>query len=158
MSLQGARTYIVPIENVLIGTAVQDIFSLKASASNGIQIHWIHLESTNVAAFPCRMRLKRGTATVTQGSGGTIVTPAPLDINEIAAATVAHINDTTQATTNGAFTTLAGFQWDTILPWDFLPPPEARPGCTVSQGLVLDLPAIIAGVTISGFMAFSETP
>lgn len=159
MSAADGRVYVVPIENVSIGTAVQDIFSLKSGASNGIRIHWIHLECPNTSSAPVRMRLKRGTATITQGSGGTAVTPAPVDIADtLAAGTTAHINDTSQATTSGAFTTLAGFQWDTVLPWDFLPPPEDRPTCVVSQALILDLPAVITAATISGFIMFSEAP
>jgi hypothetical protein len=149
--------YVVPIDAVAIGTAVQDIFSLKSSATNGIIIHWIHLDSTNSAAAALRLRLKRGTATITQGSGGSVITPPPLDINEtLAAGTVAHINDTSQATTNGAFTALFNFNWDTVLPFDFLPPPEDRPQCTISQGFFLDLPAVIVAATISGFMVFEE--
>jgi len=153
------KIYVVPIDNVSIGTAVQDIFSLKSTAGNGIIIHWIHLESTNVSAAPLRMRLKRGTATVTQGSGGSAPTPAPLSgLNTIAALSTAHINDTSQATTSGAFTTLFNFNWDTVLPFDFLPPPENRPDCGVSQGWILDLPATIVAVTVSGFLVFEETP
>jgi len=159
MSAPGSRTYITPIENVSIGTAVQDIFSLLAGSANGVRIHWIHLESTNTSAAALRMRLKRGTATVSQGSGGTNVTPAPVDYNDtLAAAAVSHINDTSQATTTGAFTTLAGFQWDTVLPFDFLPAPEDRPACKASQALILDLPATITAATVSGFIVWDESP
>ncbi len=153
------RVYVVPLENVAIGTAVGDIFSLLASSANGITIHWIHLEAAVSAEAALRMRLKRGTATVTQGSGGTAPTPASVDVNDTkSAASTAHIDDTTQATTTGAFTTLAGFQWDVALPFDYLPPPEDRISCTVSQCLILDLPATIAATTISGFVKFEETP
>src|ERR1700730_12043224 len=103
------RIYYVPIDNVAIGTAVQDIFALKCGAGS-FNLHWIHLESTNTAAAALRMRLKRGTATVTLGSGGSVPTPAAASVrNTTAADTVAHINDTTQATTSGAFTTMAPF-------------------------------------------------
>lgn len=160
MSAAGSRVYITPIDNVTIGTAVQDIFALKAGTGNGIRIHWIHLECSNTSSAPIRMRLKRGTATITLGSGGTNPTPAPVDIQDtLAAGTISHINDTTQATTSGAFTNLAGFQWDTVLPWDFLPAPEDRPACAVSQGFILDLPAVIgATAVISGFIMWDESP
>lgn len=156
----GSRVYYVPIENVSIGTAVQDIFSLLASASNGIELHQIHLEAAGVSSpAELRMRLKRGTATVTQGSGGSNVTPASADHGDTkAAGTTAHINDTTQATTSGAFTTLAAFQWDELLPFDFLPAPEDRPTCLTSEALILDLPATIVAVTVSGFIIFAEAP
>jgi hypothetical protein len=155
----GSRVYTVPIENVSIGTAVQDIFSLLASSAVGIVLHHIHLEAGGVSsAAEIRMRLKRGTATVTQGSGGTAPTPAPLDVSDAAAVATTHINDTTQATTSGAFTTLAGFNWNVLLPFDHLPAPEDRETCKVSQALILDLPAVITATTISGFIKFAEVP
>ncbi len=156
----GQRVYVTPIDNVSIGTAVQDIFSLLAGSANGIELHQIHLDAVSAAAGQIRMRLKRGTATVTQGSGGTNVTPAAVDHGDTkAAGTTSHINDTTQATTSGAFTTLAGFQWDMVLPFDHLPAPEDRETCLVSEALILDLPAAIAGATtISGFIKWRELP
>jgi hypothetical protein len=156
----GSRVYTVPIENVSIGTAVQDVFSLVAGAAGGIIIHHIHLEAAVSAESALRMRLKRGTATVTQGSGGTVVTPPPVSQNDAAAANVtAHINDTTQATTTGAFTTLAGFNWDTALPFDHLPAPEDREDCAASSCLILDLPAVLsAAVTVSGYFKYQLVP
>jgi hypothetical protein len=157
----GQRVYSVPIDNVSIGTAVQDIFSLLASASNGIEIHHIHLAAAGVTSpAEVRLRLKRGTATVTQGSGGSAPTPAITDVGDTKAAqSTAHINDTTQATTSGAFTTLLADQWNVLLPFDYLPAPEDREVCTVSQALILDLPAVLAAAyTISGFIKFRELP
>lgn len=155
----GQRIYVTTIENVAIGTAVQDIFSLVTGASNGLELHYIRLEANVSAEAALRMRLKRGTATVTQGSGGTNQTPTALDANDGASSGItAHINDTTQATTTGAFTTLAGFQWDVALPFEFLPAPENRPTITVSQALILDLPATITSTTISGFIMYRQLP
>ena len=38
--------YTVPIENVTIGTAVQDIFSVLPGATHSVAIHHIHLEAS----------------------------------------------------------------------------------------------------------------
>lgn len=155
----GDRVYTVPIENGTIGTAVQDIFSLLCGAGNGVVLHHIHLEANVSAEAALRMRLKRGTATVTQGSGGSAPTPAPVDAADASSSGVtAHIGDTTQATTSGAFTTLAGFYWDVALPFDHMPAPEDRETCIASQALILDLPATIASTTISGFVKFAIKP
>lgn len=155
----GQRVYTVPIENLTIGTAVQDIFSLVTGASNGVELHHIHLEANVGAEAALRMRLKRGTATVTQGSGGSVVTPVPVDANDGASSGVtAHIGDTTQATTTGAFTNLAGFQWDVALPFDHFPAPEDRETSTVSQTLILDLPAVVTSTTISGYLKYRQLP
>jgi hypothetical protein len=156
----GQRVYIVPIDAVSIGTAVQDIFALKSGATNGIEIHHIHLEFGGVsAAAEIRMRLKRASATMTLGSGGSAPTPALVDESDSAAATTAHINDTSQATTSGAFTTLAGFNPDVLVAWDHLPAPEDREICKAGGGgFVLDLPATIVATTVSGYIKFRELP
>lgn len=157
--MPGGRIYYVPIENVAIGTAVQDIFAIKCGAG-GLILHEMYLGSTNTAAAALRMRLRRATATITLGSGGTAVTPiaAPGNPSAMAAAATAHINDTTQATTSGAFTTIKPYQWDTVLPFQDLATPELRLDCILNQGFVLDLAATIVAVTISGWIAFEETP
>jgi len=151
------RIYKIPMDAASVGTAVQDIFAIKCGAG-GLILHHIHLDSSNTAAAPMRLRLKRATATITLGSGGSSVTPVTANFNDAAAAATAHINDTTQATTSGAFTTLVGFNWDTVLPFDYLPPPENRDSIILNQGLVLDLPATIAAATVSGYLVLEEVP
>jgi len=84
----GRRIYTAGFDNVSVGTAVQDIFSLLAGAAKGIQLHHIHLEAGGVTtAAEIRMRLKRGTATVTQGSGGSVPVPGAVDAGDSLAAT-----------------------------------------------------------------------
>jgi hypothetical protein len=154
----GDRVYTVPIQATNVGTAVQDVFSLLPGAAHGIKIHHIHLEANVTAEAALQMRFKRGTATVTQGSGGAAVTPVPVDPNDAGAATVVHVSDTTQATTTGAFTTLAGFFWDVALPFDHLPVPEDRETCNANQVLILDLPTTATLTVVSGYVKFSEVP
>lgn len=149
--------FVVPIENVSIGTAVQDIFALKSGAASPIEIHQIHLDAVATSAANLRMRLRTATATVTLGSGGSAVTPIKMDDAQPAAAATSHINDTSQASTSGAFTTMMGFNWDVVLPFDYLPAPEDRPKCKAGgEGFVLDLPATITATTVSGYIKWSE--
>ncbi len=146
----GQRIYKVPIENVTIGTAVQDIFSVLTDSAHSFELHGFHLEASATAEASLRVRFKRGTG-LTPGSGGTNVTPVPVDSTDPASAGLTiHINDTSQQT--GTYTTLMGFQWDIALPLDYLPPPEDREMITVSQSLVLDLPAVIVSTVISGYI------
>ena len=99
---------------------------------------------------------------MTQGSGGTVVTPGIVDAGDTLAATaVAHVNDTTQATTTGNFTGLVEyFQWNVLLPFDYMPGPEDadRETALVSQALILDLPATIVATVMSGFIKWREIP
>jgi hypothetical protein len=160
----GRRIYAAGFDTASIGTAVQDIFSLLASATKGVQIHWAHLEASGVTSpAQIRLRIKRGTATVTQGSGGTAPTPGMVDSGDTLAATsVLHCNDTVQATTTGNFTGFVEYsQWNVLLPWDYMPGPEDedRPTALISQAFVIDLPATIgATYACSGFLQWREIP
>jgi len=159
----GARIYVAAFDNVAVGTAVQDIFTLLSGAAKGIQLHHIHLEAASItSAAQIRLRLKRGTATVTPGSGGTVVTPSIIDAGDtLASTTTAHVNDTVQATTSGNFTGLVEyFQWNVLLPFDYMPGPEDadRETALVNQALILDLPATIVATTMSGFIKWREIP
>jgi hypothetical protein len=159
----GRRIYASGIDNTSIGTAVQDIWLLFNGASNGCQLHWIQATAAAVTtAAQIRMRLKRGTATVTAGSGGS--TPAKNlvdDGDSKASGATVHANDTTQATTSGNFTGLVKyFQWNVLLPFDYMPGPEDedRDAASVSEALILDLPAVITATTVSSYITWREYP
>lgn len=156
------RVYTAGFDNVAVGTAVQDILSVRSSAAKGIKLHHIHLEAASITtAAQLRMRLKRLTATVTPGSGGSAPTPVAVDPGDtLAAAAVARCNDTTQATTSGSTQILGYFQWNVLLPFDYMPGPEDedRERADVSQAIILDLPAVIVATTISGFIKWEEYP
>lgn len=159
----GRRIYKAGIDTVSIGTAVQDIWSLLAGASNGIQLHWMQATAAGVTtAAQIRMRLKRGTATVTPGSGGTTPAKNLVDDGDTkASGSTLHANDTSQATTSGNFTAFTEyFQWNVLLPFDYMPGPEDedRPTCSVAEALILDLPAVIAATSISSNLAWREYP
>lgn len=158
----GRRVYQAGFDNVSCGTAVQDLFSLLAGSAKGIILHHIHMEAASITtAAQLRMRLKRGTATVTQGSGGSTPTIGITDSADTLAATATlHCNDTSQATTSGAFTSLAFFNWNVLLPFDYMPGPEDedRERALVSQALILDFPTTIVATTISAFIKWSEVP
>ena len=59
-----------------------------------------------------RISILRMTATVTSGSGGSSVTPAPMDSADVAAGVAAECNNTTVATTNGSTITIAEVGWN----------------------------------------------
>jgi len=159
----GRRIYSAGIDTVSIGTAVQDIWTLFNGASNGSQLHWIQATAASVTtAAQIRLRLKRGTATVTIGSGGSIPTKNFVDDGDAkASGATLHANDTTQATTSGNFTGfLEYFQWNVLLPFDYMPGPEDedRPADSVSEAFILDLPAVIVATSISSFLRWREYP
>lgn len=142
-------------------SAAQDIFSLLASANKAIEIRHIQLSASGVispAEIP--LNLKRLPATVTNGSGGSTPTKQKVDKRTgVSPTATAHANDTTQATTSGTAEILASWNWNVLLPFDYMPGPEAsdRESCDVSESLVFELPSTPgAAVTVSGFIKWCE--
>lgn len=153
-----ARIYSTIFENQTVA-AVQDLFSIKAGAANGVRLHYVQLSAGGVtAAAELRIRIKRA-ATFTQGSGGN-ATPGlnAIDSGETKAATATvHTNDTTQSAST--FVTLFVAQWNVLGMFEFLPTPEIQLEIQAAEGLVLDLVATPgASTVISGTMMWEEQP
>lgn len=78
-------------------------------------VGWIlgqHSEVGDTAEENIRISIIRLPATVTVGSGGSAVTPVPLDDVDSAAAFTARCNDTTVATTSGTAETKEESAWN----------------------------------------------
>lgn len=155
----GQRVYSTMFENVTIA-AVQDVFSLKAGAANGIELHEIDLSAGGVTApAEIRLRLKRLPATVTSGSGGSLPTPYAVDSGDTrTSVATARTNDTAQATTSGTPAVLAAWQWNVLTPWQYLPAPEDREIIQPGEALVLDIPGAPASTIVSGTIKWRELP
>lgn len=154
----GQRIYKQIFENITI-SAIQDVFSLKAGSANGLELHQIDLSAGGVTSpAEIRLRLKIGSVTVTQGSGGTVPTPSNADSGDTKATTATlHVNDTTQATTTGAFRNVGAWQWNVLIPFQYLPAPEDRETIAASEIIVLDIPGTpSASTVVSGTIAWRE--
>lgn len=139
------RIYTVPFENVAV-SAVQDLLSIKGSSGKIVQIirFWIGATDTTLqTAQSLRLRLKYGSATVTLGSGGTVPTPQPVDPGDAAASFTCHVNDTTQATTTGAFTSLYPQGVHNYGGTDF--PLKNSPIAGLNEALILELLSTVSG-------------
>ena len=156
------RVYVAGFDNVSVGTAVQDVLSLLAGSAKGIELHYIELNAAGVTSpAEIRLRLKRFSgATITAGSGGTAPSMYLLDENDgTAASATVRANDTTQSTTTGTNVSLMFWQWNVLLPFQYLPTPEDRPVITAGNKLILDFPAVIgAATTVSGIIKWREVP
>lgn len=69
-------------------------------------------EVADAAEEGLRISIIRLPATVTSGSGGSAVTPVPLDSADTAAGAAAEANNTTVATTSSTAVVLADFAWN----------------------------------------------
>jgi len=148
--------FTVAISDVTV-SAVQDVFHLKAGATYPIIIHGLELEQKDlVATEALNVKLKRHTATVTQGSGGSTPTPAPLAGGSASSGVTAHANDTTRATA-GTITTLFGKTFQLLNGLVWLPTPEVRPIISVGTGFIVELATAPSGaMKLSGWIAYEE--
>jgi|SRR5215472_10741366 len=155
----GVRVYATYFDNVTVA-AIQDVFSIKAGAAAGLGIHYIELNAGGVTSpAEIRLRLKRLPTTVTQGSGGSVPVVSAIDTGDTkASAHVVHANDTTQATTSGTAVVLAAWQWNVLMPFQYLPSPEDRPFFAAGEAFVLDIPAAPASTLVSGWLLWTEFP
>lgn len=69
-------------------------------------------EVSDTAEEGVRISIIRLPATVTSGSGGSAVTPVPMDSADTAAGAAAEANNTTVATTSSTAVVLADFAWN----------------------------------------------
>jgi hypothetical protein len=156
----GQRVYSTFFDNVTVA-AVQDLFSIKAGATNGVELHQVDFSAGAVtAAAEIRILLKCAPVTVTAGTGGTAPVMSPKDTGDTKAATaVVRANDiTTQMTSSGTIKTLAAWQWNVLMPFQYLPAPEDREVIQALEGLSLVVAATPASTVISGTIVWRELP
>lgn len=86
-----------------------------------------------------RISILRLPATVTSGSGGSAVTPAPMDSADAAAGVAVECNNTTVATTSGTAVTMAEIGWnERNSPYEmWFPDDRFAPKAKQGEGLVV---------------------
>lgn len=153
------RLYTCSFENVTIA-AVQDLISCRGSTGKLCKLisAWFGPSNTTLqTAQHLRLNIKLATATITLGSVGTAVTPAPVDLGDVAASFTSRANDTTPATTSGAFTNrypvgihnYAGY---------FRNFGAKGPVFGLNQGLVFELLSTVSGTCVfSGGLEIEES-
>lgn len=149
--------YSVVFSSVAV-TAQQDFFEYTAPSDAIAIIHSVELtQSTDVgdvAAEGLAILHKRG-ATVS-GSGGSSVTPGPLEFGFAAAGGVAETNNTTKANT-GTIVTMHSSNWIIQSPYLWLPTPEYRHILSPSQRYTVELATTPAdSITVSGTLIVEE--
>lgn len=150
-----SRVYTIEFSGVSV-TAVQDLLSIYTGGTIAAQLHAIQIgQITGTTVANLAISLKRLTGTITDGTGGTAVTPAPLDPGNAAATATARANDTTQAT--GTVTTLMADVFNTVNGYLLQFAPDDRPIVGLSSALILSLnTAPGAAMTMSGTLTFEE--
>ena len=155
MALSG-RLYTVSFSNVTVAAA-QDLFAIY-SGVKVLGIHSIALGAINTTVANLRLRMRYLPATVTAGSGGSTPTPRPQVVGDAAATATAHANDTTQASSAGAYD-LWDDVWNTINGYYSVPTIGGRPFVIgPSAAFVCSLDTAPASLVCNGTLTFEELP
>lgn len=141
-----------------------DLWTLKPADDKPIHIVALRLgqisEVGDAAEEGIDITIEHLAATVTDGSGGSSVTPSPADNDvNVGAGFTARINDTTVATTSGTKTIKDPIPWNNrqtplVIDW---PEPESRPTARQGSALVIRMNTTIADdMTFSGSIRVEE--
>lgn len=144
--------YFASFSGVTIAAA-QDLFNIAATSAVGFELAEFTICPDNVASSAeVRLSIKRLTATVTNGSGGSAITFVKQNTSNTAALLTGRMNDTTRATTTGATTVFAAVGMQLLNGYQFLPPPEHRPQIIANENMIIGLETAPASSTWSGYV------
>ena len=154
------RVYLIKFKNVAI-SAAQDLVAIKGATGKIVRVRrvWLGMTDTTIqTAQGLNLNIKYGSATVTLGSGGSGPTPTPVDPGDSAASFTARVNDTTPATTSGAFTDLIPNGVHNYGGWEWAFPRDAMPPIGVNEGCIFELLSTVTGTChFSGGMEVEES-
>jgi len=155
------RRYTAVFDAVAV-TAVQDLFEIAAPSDAIVVIHGFSLFQTtdlsDAQEEVLRLYTQRGVGAVTSGSGGSSVTPQPIEDGDAAFGGTVEANNTTQVVAgSGSLETLERMGWNIRVPMETIYTPETRPIVSPGNRFVLGLAAAPAdSVTVSGSITFEE--
>lgn len=142
-------------------TANQDVFEILAPSDAVVFIHDYELiQTTEIKDAEEEMLLvteKRGIGAVTSGSGGSTVTPKPIEAGDAAfGGTVETNNSTKMAAGSGTVETLRQRQWNVRMPLTVIFTPETRPVLSPGNRWALEIAAPGDAVTLGGCVTIEE--
>lgn len=143
-------------------TAAQDLFEIAAPADAIVVIHEWEMSQTSEVGDAAEEQLllttNRGVGSVTSGSGGSSVTPQPVEDGDAAfGGTVERNNTTIMAVGTGTLEELEAFGWNVRVPLRQVYTPEARPVISPSNRWTLELESTPAdSITMNGRVIFEE--
>ena len=144
-------------------TAAQDLFEILAPADAIVVIHdWTLSQTTEVGDAMEEMLIlttNRGVGSVTSGSGGSSVTPQPIQDSDASfGGTVEKNNTTILAVGTGTLETdLEVHAWNVRVPYQKIYTPETRPVLAPSTYWTLELETAPAdSITMHGTITFEE--
>jgi hypothetical protein len=152
------RIYTISFSKISV-SSVQDLWNVAATSSMAFELHSINLGAEGVsAAEEVTISISRLTATVTNGTGGSSVTPASISPTQTGATVTARRNDsTTRASTSGSTTNLFYDTWQLTNGYIYQWAPEDRLQFSLSQNMIIGLEtAPAASHNVSGSITVAE--
>lgn len=139
-----------------------DLLSIQPADDKPVKLRGFSFAQTSevgdAAEEGLRITVKRFPATYTVGSGGSAVTPVPVDSADTAAGCTTRCNDTTVGTTSSTAVTLADLGWNIRnSPFDFWYPDERFcPKVKQGEGLGVVLETTVADDLTGSFTFWIE--
>lgn len=139
-----SRIYTVPYSGTVTNAGGNsDLFEIAPADDKPVKLRGLRLgqisEVGDTAEEGLQISIIRLPATVTSGSGGSAVTPVPMDSANVAAGAACEANNTTVATTNGTAVTVDIIGWnERNTPYEtWWPDPEFAPKVKQGETLVV---------------------
>jgi hypothetical protein len=159
------RMYTIPFSAVAI-TAAQDLWEVKVGTNQAVELHGFTLSQTSDPASAdaeiLRLTIKRGSGTITSGSGGSTLTAANVpktDQGDADTGLTVELNNTTRAVVgSGALQIMHEDAWQEISgAFNYLPTPEMRYWFGPADYIIVGLETAPAdSITVSGVMYVKE--
>jgi len=155
------RMYTAIFKSISV-TVAQDFFEVLAATGKPVIIHGFSIaQSSDVSDAAEEMLVvvaNRGVGAVTSGSGGSTVTPQPIDDGEAAATAVVERNNTSAMSPgSGSIEELEAHIINIRVPYTFWYTPETRPVITPGNRWALELETVPAdALVMSGTLWFQE--
>lgn len=151
------RMYTAQFTDVTV-SAVQDLFELVAPADAIILVHALYLGQRSDVGDAAEeiLSVQISSGQTTSGSGGSAVTPVPINFGDAASGVTVEANNTTQAL-DGTIVIHHSFAWNIRIPMELIFTPETRPIISPSRRMCVELPIAPAdAITASGTIVFEE--
>lgn len=138
-----------------------DLVSIEPADDKPVRLKGFKFGQTSelgdAAEEQIRVSIMRLPATVTIGSGGSAVTPSPVDSADTAAGMSARANDTTVATTSGSAVTLEEFAINERAPFEtWWPEPDKQWKAKQGEALIIRCQTTVADDVSAQWTAFVE--
>ena len=154
------RVYSAQVNGVA-ATAAQDVFELLTPADLVVCVHSVFIGQTTDAgdaeAEMLGVQIKRGSGSITSGSGGSTPSMFPHVFSDTAASCTLEANNTTIAVVGaGALSILQAESFNVQAGWYYTPTPEERIWLSPSQYFIVTMTAPADSITLNARIVFEE--